>query len=69
MKPLSDQESIVILLLLRGMTHKEIASTLGISITTVAHHLQSAKRKSGCRSAIQLILYKLQRATRDCRKL
>jgi DNA-binding NarL/FixJ family response regulator len=68
MKPLSDQESMVAILLLHGMKQKEIADTLGISVKTVATHLDSAKRKSGCCSAIELILRKLERATKECRK-
>ena len=42
---LSDRELEVLLLLVRGVSNREIAETLGISPKTVGHHVENVYRK------------------------
>ena len=51
---LTDQEYAVIALLSDGMTNQQIAKRLGISGSTVATHLERARRKLGVRPRAKL---------------
>lgn len=46
-----------------GLTHKQIARRMGISVHTVRNHLQRARRRNACKSSIDLaVKYAVQEA-------
>jgi len=47
---LSERELEVLLVLVRGVSNREIAGTLGISPKTVGHHVENVYRKVGVHS-------------------
>jgi DNA-binding NarL/FixJ family response regulator len=60
-EPLSRREMEVLGLMTKGMSNKEIASTLGISHQTVKNHVTSILRKLGVEDRTQAALYALRR--------
>ena len=55
--PLSDRETEVLLLVARGKSNKEIGGALGISATTVQHHVAHSYRKLGVRSRVDAAMW------------
>ena len=47
--------------LAQGLSSKEIASTLGVSVYTVANHRSRLMKKTGLHRAAQLSLYAVRR--------
>ncbi len=60
-QPLSAREMEVLSCITRGLSNKEIASTLGISHQTVKNHISSILRKLGVDDRTQAALYALRR--------
>lgn len=54
--PLTPREKEVLHLLMQGLIQKEAADALGISVRTVAEHVQSAQRRIGAKSLVHLIV-------------
>jgi len=52
---LTERESDVVLLVLQGLSNKEVAAKLFISANTVKTHLRAVFEKSGCRSRFELM--------------
>lgn len=52
---ISEREFSVILLVSNGLTNKEIASELGISVNTVNNHVANIFSKTGVRSRVDLV--------------
>lgn len=59
--PLSDREMEVLTCVVRGMSNKEIAASLGISHQTVKNHVTSILRKFGVEDRTQAVVYALKR--------
>jgi len=59
--PLSDREMEVLSCVVRGLSNKEIASSLGISHQTVKNHVTSILRKFGVEDRTQAVVYALKR--------
>lgn len=59
--PLSDREMEVLSCVVRGMSNKEIAATLGISHQTVKNHVTSILRKFSVEDRTQAVVYALKR--------
>jgi two-component system response regulator DegU len=59
--PLSEREMEVLSCVVRGMSNKEIASTLGISHQTVKNHVTSILRKFSVEDRTQAVVYALKR--------
>ena len=59
--PLSEREVEVLTCVVKGMSNKEIASTLGISHQTVKNHVTSILRKFGVEDRTQAVVYALKR--------
>ncbi len=59
--PLSDREMEVLTCVVKGMSNKEIASSLGISHQTVKNHVTSILRKFGVEDRTQAVVYALKR--------
>jgi DNA-binding NarL/FixJ family response regulator len=59
--PLSDREMEVLTCVVRGMSNKEIATSLGISHQTVKNHVTSILRKFGVEDRTQAVVYALKR--------
>ncbi len=59
--PLSDRELEVLTCVVKGMSNKEIASSLGISHQTVKNHVTSILRKFGVEDRTQAVVYALKR--------
>jgi DNA-binding CsgD family transcriptional regulator len=53
-QPLTSQETRVALLVIEGMTNREVAAALFLSPKTVEHHLSAVLRKRGLRSRTEL---------------
>ena len=53
-------ETTVVLLLLEGLSNREIASRLVVSIRTVESHISNTLEKSGCRSRLELSMWWLK---------
>ena len=53
-------ETIVVQLLLEGLSNRAIASRLVVSIRTVESHISNALDKSGCRSRLELSMWWLR---------
>jgi DNA-binding NarL/FixJ family response regulator len=53
---LSRRESEVVLLVGTGLSNKEIAQQLGLSVGTVKQHLHSIFCKTGARNRVELIV-------------
>jgi two-component system response regulator DegU len=60
-EPLSKREMEVLAQLTKGMSNKEIATSLGISHQTVKNHVTSILRKLGVEDRTQATLYALKR--------
>jgi DNA-binding NarL/FixJ family response regulator len=60
-QPLSIREMEVLLCVTRGLSNKEIASTLGISHQTVKNHVTAILRKLGVDDRTQAAIYALKR--------
>lgn len=58
------RERDVALLVGKGLTNKEIAHRLGVSITTVRTHLSNVYTKLGCSNRVELAIYATQSAGR-----
>jgi two-component system response regulator DegU len=58
--PLSDREMEVLSCVVRGMSNKEIAISLGISHQTVKNHVTSILRKFGVEDRTQAVVYALK---------
>jgi len=58
---LTDRELEVVLLIVQGLTNREIADRLGISRRTVHAHVTQALRKTGRRSRTQLAVLALRK--------
>ncbi len=58
--PLSDREMEVLTCVVKGMSNKEIASSLGISHQTVKNHVTSILRKFGVEDRTQAVVYALK---------
>lgn len=63
--PLSDREMEVLTCVVKGMSNKEIASSLGISHQTVKNHVTSILRKFGVEDRTQAVVYALKRGWVD----
>jgi DNA-binding NarL/FixJ family response regulator len=59
--PLSDREMEVLTCVVRGMSNKEIAASLGISHQTVKNHVTSILRKFNVEDRTQAVVYALKR--------
>ncbi len=59
--PLSDREMEVLSCVVRGMSNKEIATSLGISHQTVKNHVTSILRKFSVEDRTQAVVYALKR--------
>ena len=59
--PLSEREVEVLTCVVKGMSNKEIASSLGISHQTVKNHVTSILRKFGVEDRTQAVVYALKR--------
>jgi DNA-binding NarL/FixJ family response regulator len=59
--PLSDREMEVLTCVVKGLSNKEIASSLGISHQTVKNHVTSILRKFGVEDRTQAVVYALKR--------
>jgi len=59
--PLSAREMEVLTCVVRGMSNKEIAASLGISHQTVKNHVTSILRKFGVEDRTQAVVYALKR--------
>jgi two-component system response regulator DegU len=59
--PLSDREMEVLACVVRGMSNKEIAISLGISHQTVKNHVTAILRKFGVEDRTQAVVYALKR--------
>jgi two-component system nitrate/nitrite response regulator NarL len=57
---LTEREKEVLARVARGLSNKEIAAELGISVRTVESHRDSLMRKTGLRNAAALIRYALE---------
>jgi HD-GYP domain-containing protein (c-di-GMP phosphodiesterase class II) len=57
---LTDREVEVVRLLARGLTNKEIASTLDISVKTAGHHVQHIFEKAGVTTRAAAALFAMQ---------
>lgn len=55
----TERETEIIRLCVNGLSAKDIAQTLSISPRTVEHHKERIFRKSGCKSAMDLMNYVL----------
>jgi DNA-binding NarL/FixJ family response regulator len=60
-QPLSDRETEVLSCVVKGMSNKEIASSLGISHQTVKNHVTSILRKIGVEDRTQAVVFALKR--------
>jgi non-specific serine/threonine protein kinase len=52
--PLTDRQKELAHLVAQGLTNREIAQRLGISVFTVRHHVSNIMRKLGVRSRAQI---------------
>jgi two-component system response regulator DegU len=59
--PLSDREVEVLTCVVKGMSNKEIAVSLGISHQTVKNHVTAILRKFGVEDRTQAVVYALKR--------
>ena len=59
--PLSDREMEVLNCVVRGMSNKEIATSLQISHQTVKNHVTSILRKFAVEDRTQAVVYALKR--------
>ena len=59
--PLSDREMEVLTCVVKGMSNKEIASSLNISHQTVKNHITSILRKFGVEDRTQAVVYAIKR--------
>jgi DNA-binding NarL/FixJ family response regulator len=59
--PLSDREMEVLSAVVKGMSNKEIATSLGISHQTVKNHVTSILRKFNVEDRTQAVVYALKR--------
>ena len=59
--PLSEREAEVLTWVVKGMSNKEIASSLGISHQTVKNHVTSILRKFEVKDRTQAVVYALKR--------
>lgn len=62
---LTVQEQVVLALLLRGFSNKEIARSLNIGLPTVKTHLKNAFQKLGVLSRSQVFAYLLQKGLKE----
>ena len=53
-EPLTAREREVLALIAKGMTNKEAAAKLGVSVHTVENHRANMMRKTGCQTAASL---------------
>jgi DNA-binding NarL/FixJ family response regulator len=58
--PLSEREAEVLAYVVKGMSNKEIAASLGISHQTVKNHVTSILRKFGVEDRTQAVVYALK---------
>jgi DNA-binding NarL/FixJ family response regulator len=62
---LTDREVDVVRLLARGLTNKEIATTLDISVKTAGHHVQHIFEKAGVTTRAAAALFAMQNGLID----
>lgn len=55
-RSLTERELAVLRALALGQKYEEIGETLGISTNTVKYHIKNLLQKTGCRSAMQLVV-------------
>ncbi len=55
--PFTERELEVLRLLCQSYSRKEIADEMGIAIGTVKRHMENMLLKSGCKSAMELVVY------------
>jgi DNA-binding NarL/FixJ family response regulator len=67
--PLSDREMEVLSCVVRGISNKEIAMTLGINHQTVKDHVTSILRKFGVKDRMQAVVYTLKHGWVQLREL
>ncbi len=60
-------ETTVVQLLLEGLSNRDIASRLVVSIRTVESHISNALDKSGCRSRLELSMWWLRNHSESTR--
>ena len=64
MKPLTDpltpSEARVSVMLLNGMSNRDIAEKLVLSLRTVECHISRALAKTGCRNRLELALWMIR---------
>ncbi len=60
-------ETTVVQLLLEGLSNRDIASRLVVSIRTVESHISNALDKSGCRSRLELSMWWLRTHSKSTR--
>ena len=58
---MSERQKDIMRLMLEGLSSKEISKRLGISVHTVNNHRTRLKAKTGCRNAVQLARYLLEK--------
>lgn len=62
--PLTAQENKVLKLVARAQTNKEIAATLGVSLSTVKRHLENILSKLRLKNRVEAAVYAVRRG--DC---
>jgi DNA-binding NarL/FixJ family response regulator len=62
---LTDREVEVVRLLARGLTNKEIATSLDISVKTAGHHVQHIFEKAGVTTRAAAALFAMQNGLVD----
>ncbi len=60
-RPLTTREGEILRLIAEGMSNKEVASALGISVRTVENHRASIMKKLDLRSVVDLVKYAISR--------
>ena len=62
---LTPTEQIILNLLSQGLSNQAIAERQVVSIRTVESHISHALEKTGCRSRLELVLWRLDRSQNE----